>query len=168
MLSKAVTCEDVDVDGGLVAVCPDTTASVAGDVLGDCSFDDAGVGPQPTIGHEVVQDVAADGADEVDDGVGDDAGGLDELVAGGVEGDDEAAPVGVDVGPADGGVGDRDAQRLVGDAAVRASPERLRDRRPLRDVHVGEQPVPLDRDRSRQVSVRSMPFNPDTVGGHNR
>jgi len=59
--------------------------------------------------------VAADGADEVDDGVGDDAGGFDELVAGGVEGDGEAAPVGIDVGPADRGVGDRDAQRLVGD-----------------------------------------------------
>jgi len=58
---------------------------------GDRSFDDAWVAPQPTVGHEVVQDVSADGADEVDDGVGDDAGGLDELVAGGAQGDGEAA-----------------------------------------------------------------------------
>ena len=86
-----------------------------GDELGDGAFHDAGGGPQPPVGHEVVQDVAADGADEVDDGVGDDPGGVDELVAGGVQGDGEAAPVGIDVGLGEGGVEDRCAERLVGD-----------------------------------------------------
>jgi hypothetical protein len=33
---------------------------------------------------QIVQDLLADGADEVDDGVGDDARGLGDLVAGGV------------------------------------------------------------------------------------
>ena len=63
----------------------------------------------------MVQDVTADHADEVDCGVGDDPGREDELVARGVQGDGEAAPIGIEVGPGEGGVADRDAQRLVGD-----------------------------------------------------
>lgn len=60
--------------------------------------------------------MSADGADQVDDGVGDDAGGLDEQVAGRVQGDGEAAAVGVDTGAGGGDrVGDGDAQDLVGD-----------------------------------------------------
>ena len=48
-------------------------------------------------------------------GPGGDAGGEDDLVAGGVEGDGEAGAVGVGAGDGGGGVGDRGAQRLVGD-----------------------------------------------------
>jgi len=54
----------------------------------------------------VVADVAADDTDEVDDGLGAHTGGLDELVAGGVQGDGEATPVGIEVGLVDGGVND--------------------------------------------------------------
>jgi hypothetical protein len=55
---------------------PPATASspgALGDVLGDRTFDDAGSGADAPVGHEVGQDTAADGADEVDDRVGDDA-----------------------------------------------------------------------------------------------
>src|SRR5205085_2614408 len=62
----------------------------------------------------VGQQVAADGAGQVDGGAGDDAGGLDELVAGGVQGEGEAGPVGVGAGLG-GGVGHGGAQDLVGD-----------------------------------------------------
>ena len=59
--------------------------------------------------------MAADDTDQVDDGVGDDAGGGDDLVTGGVEGDGEAGPVGIDIDDTECGVGDRDAQSLLGD-----------------------------------------------------
>ena len=77
--------------------------------------DDAGVGAQPTGGQQVGQDVAADGAGQVDGGGGGDACCLDELVAGGVPGDGEAGPVGVGAGAGAGGVGHGGAQELVGD-----------------------------------------------------
>ena len=44
--------------------------------------------------QQVVQDVAADGAGQVDSSADDDAGGLDDLLAGGLECDGEAGPVG--------------------------------------------------------------------------
>ena len=76
--------QDVDADGGLVAGPVDGALGV---VLGDRPFDDTGSGADAPFGHEVGQDAAADGADEVDDGVGDDgvgddARGLDDQVAG--------------------------------------------------------------------------------------
>lgn len=46
-------------------------------------------------------------------GAGDDVGGLGEQVAGDVQGDGEAAAVGVGAADGLGGVGDRDAQGLV-------------------------------------------------------
>jgi hypothetical protein len=50
----------------------------------------------------MVQDVTADRADEVDHGVGDDTGGGDELIARRVQGDGEAAAVGIDIGAGPG------------------------------------------------------------------
>lgn len=47
-------------------------AGTAGDELGDRSFDHAGVGSESPGGHEVVKDVFADDADEVDGGGFDD------------------------------------------------------------------------------------------------
>ncbi|MGH3764059.1 MAG: hypothetical protein ACRDTX_02710 [Pseudonocardiaceae bacterium] len=73
-----------------------------------------GGGAQPPSGHACLQDLAADDPDEVDNGIGDHPVGLDELGTSGVERDAEAGVVRVDVGPSDGGVGDRDAQCLVG------------------------------------------------------
>ena len=55
-------------------------------VFGDGAFDDAGADAQPPVGQQVVQDAAADGAGQVDDGAGDDVGSLGEQVAGGVQG----------------------------------------------------------------------------------
>jgi hypothetical protein len=52
---------------------------------------------------------------QVDGGADDDSGGLDGLVAGGVEGDGEAGPVGVDAVLGVGGVGNGGAQDLVSD-----------------------------------------------------
>jgi len=100
MLSRVAVGEDLDRDGGLEGGSSGAVACGAGDVLGDRSFDHPRGGPQPPGGHEVVQDVAADDADEVDGGVGDDAGGLDQLVPGGAESDGEAGAVGVGVGRA--------------------------------------------------------------------
>jgi hypothetical protein len=48
-------------------------------------------------GHEAGQDPTAYGADEIDDCVVEDDRGLDEQVAGGLQGDEEAGPVGVGV-----------------------------------------------------------------------
>ena len=48
----------------------------------EIAFDDAGADAQPPVGQQVVQDAAADGADQVDDGAGDDACGLGEQVPG--------------------------------------------------------------------------------------
>ena len=106
VVSRIDTLEDVDGDRGLVGGSSDTAFGGAGDELGDCSFDHARGGAQPSVGHAVVADVAADDTDEVDDGLGDHSGGLDELVAGGVQGDGEATPVGIEVGLVDGGVND--------------------------------------------------------------
>src|SRR5437763_11870695 len=85
-----------------------------GVVFGDGTFDGVRADAQAPAGHEVGQQVAADGAGQVDGGAGDDAGGLDELVAGGVQGEGEAGPVGVGAGLG-GGVGHGGAQDLVGD-----------------------------------------------------
>src|SRR6266516_131814 len=74
--------KDVDAEGGFVAGSVDVGAS--GVVLGDGSFDDAGCHAGAPVGQEVVQHVAADGADQVDGGGGEHAGGLDELVASGL------------------------------------------------------------------------------------
>ena len=57
---------------------------------------DAGAGPSGRV--QVVEDGAADAADEVDGVVIDDAGGLGEQVAGGFQGGGEAGPVGVGAG----------------------------------------------------------------------
>src|SRR5207247_7376069 len=88
-------CEDVDVDGGLVAGAVDVCG---GGVFGAGAFDDAGSGSGASGGHEVGQDEPADGADEVDGGVGDDACGLDGQVAGGVQGGGGPGRVGMDAG----------------------------------------------------------------------
>src|SRR6516164_9639108 len=79
----------------------------------EIAFDDAGADAQPPVGQQVVQDAAADVADQVDDGAGDDVGGLGKQVAGGVEGDGEAAAAGVDAAGGLDRVGDGDAQDLV-------------------------------------------------------
>src|SRR3954454_7952554 len=105
--------DDVDVGGGLVAASVDVGA--AGLVFAVRAFDHAGFHPDSAGGQQVGQDVGADDADQVDDGVGDDPGGVDELVAGGVQGGGEAGPVGVEAGPAVGGVDHGGAQELVDD-----------------------------------------------------
>lgn len=87
----------------------------AGYVFGDRTFDHSGVCPDPASGQKRVEYVAADRADQVDDGVGDDTGRGDELVTSGVAGDGETPVVGFDIGPVRGGVTDRDPQHLVGD-----------------------------------------------------
>jgi hypothetical protein len=79
----------------------------------------------------------ADLADQVDSGPSDHPGGLDELVAGGVEGDGEAGPVGVDAGLGAGGIGHGEAQELVADQQgmdllVDAGGVRARSTRPPR------------------------------------
>ena len=58
--------------------------------------------------------VPADHPGQVDDGADDDACCLHDLVAGGLPGDGKAGPVRVGAGLADGGVGHRSAQHLVG------------------------------------------------------
>src|SRR6266704_1917567 len=103
--------KDVDAEGGFVAGPVDVGTS--GVVLGDGPLDDAGCDADAPVGEEVVQDEAADLADQVDNGLGDDTGGLHELVAGGVQGDGEAGPVGVDAGLGAGGVGHGQAEDLV-------------------------------------------------------
>jgi hypothetical protein len=60
----------------------------------------------------LVEDGAADGADQVDEGVGEDVRGQGDLVAGGLQGEGEAGAVGIDAGGA-GGVSDRDADGLI-------------------------------------------------------
>src|SRR5262249_1435980 len=84
-------------------------------VAGQRPFDGAGADAQAAGGQEVVQNVAADGAGQVDGFCGDDAGGLDDLVAGGVQGDGEAGPVRVGAGGGEGGGGDGDPDCLVDD-----------------------------------------------------
>jgi hypothetical protein len=70
---------------------------------------------QAPVGQQVVQHGPADLADQVDGGGSDHPGGLDELVAGGVQGDGEAGPVGVDAGLGAGGIGHGQPQELVAD-----------------------------------------------------
>ncbi len=72
MVSRVSTGEDVDGEGGLAAWFSGAPAGTAGDELGDRSFDHAGVGSESPGGHEVVEDVFADDADEVDGGGFDD------------------------------------------------------------------------------------------------
>lgn len=67
--------DDVDADGGFVAVSVDVGS--AGLVFGVRAFDHPGFDTDAAVGEQVGQNGAADGADQVDDGVGDDAGGLD-------------------------------------------------------------------------------------------
>jgi hypothetical protein len=69
----------VNVEGGLVAGPVDVAAF--GVVLRHRAFYEARAGAYAPVGHEVVEDEAADFAGEVDDGVRDDSGGVDELVA---------------------------------------------------------------------------------------
>ena len=107
--------DDVDLNRDRSAGSSDPAFRGLDGVVGDRSFHHPWGGPQASGWHEVVQHVAADDADKIDDGVGDDAGGGDELVMGSVKGDGEAGPVGIDIDAAERGVGDRDAQCLVGD-----------------------------------------------------
>jgi hypothetical protein len=103
--------QDVDAEGGFVAAAVDLQALVG--VAGQGAFDSAGAQPQAAVGHQVVQDAAADGAGQVDHGGGDDVGGLDDLVSGGFESDGEAGPVRVGAGGRVDGVGDRDPDDLI-------------------------------------------------------
>src|SRR5204863_6363561 len=105
-----LACEDVDVEGGLVAAAVDAQALVG--VSGQGSFDGAGADPEPAGGHEVVQQPASDGPDQVDGGTGDHVGGLSDQIPAGLYRDGETGPVRINIAGI-GGVGDRDPHDLV-------------------------------------------------------
>src|SRR4051812_11272429 len=56
-----LACDDVDTEGGQVALAIDSQALVG--VAGQRSFDRAGTDPEPAGGHQVVQQLTSDGAD---------------------------------------------------------------------------------------------------------
>jgi hypothetical protein len=85
----------------------------SGRVPGERAFDEARADAQSPLRQQAGEHAPANVADQVDDGAGDDAGGLDEQVAGGVQGDGEAAAVGVDAAFGLNRVSDGDPQDLV-------------------------------------------------------
>ena len=103
-----------------------------GAVFRDRAFDDSLPGACATGWQDVGQERGADAPDEVDGDVAESVRGADDLVAGSVEGDREGEPVGIDAGPGQSGIADRDAECLIGD---QDRPEFLGDRGRIPAAH---------------------------------
>ncbi len=95
MVVSRLVVDDLDRGGGCLAGCSCQAAGFVRGVDGDGAFDHAGVAASAPVRHEVIKDLAADHADQIDNGVrggGEDAQSGGELVTGGVE----AGAVGID------------------------------------------------------------------------